>query len=293
MDRQQIFLIILLTIVVLAAAGLGLFYLKPQLEEVAADEAYVQDLKQALKYYEDTFSSTEPDVLVQLWIDAVEPWQGALEARRRRFDLQDELEIPELPEDPMLYSFFYREQYAALIQDYRLYAWNHRVAIPNTTFNVPDPATIQGSSLSPEDLARWLEVLKFGGSTIKMLVDQGAAQVNQVRIWEPTVEQNVLEVWPIGLSITMTLQNCVKFFDQLANAPETFCDISGIRLNCGNLAASANPYLTVEMVLVRANYIEPKAPQSGAGPQAGRAPGASSSMKLQLAPKKKPWWKFW
>lgn len=276
MKKQYIVPIVVL---ILFAGGMGAvyqFYFRIQLEQYAKNTQMQADLNKRLEELQTTFSGADkrpvsPDEFVSQWRGAVQPWNDALVDRSTYFIIPEPTE--RAPENAVP-KFFYRERFPTLITQLQQYAYSRSVMIPDTTFGAPLPSDLDNRSVDADQVNGWLRQLSAGTDVIKLLVDNGAAQVVEVDLWPAYIDNDLLEKRTVGVRVLITLEKLTAFLDKLY-AESRYFNVDAVRIHNTSVRTPYQPWLEVEMLITQAKYVE--GGQAKAAPQASGAQAAGAT----------------
>ncbi|MBI4557398.1 MAG: hypothetical protein HY706_07440 [Candidatus Hydrogenedentes bacterium] len=256
--RQQIIAFVVLLLVVSAFGGVYQFYFKQRLEEYSKDQAYLDQLKGKLVALEKTFFKTRPDIVVDQWRGAVQPWVVAVEGRSRYFSPANMYEFEPVPEGKIP-KFHYQEQLPRMLEQLQRDANVRGCIIPYTTFGMPTGESLGGHSVLKADVETWLRSVSLGCYMTRLLIDAKATRVNQVEIWPTRVQFDVLEMQTIGFSFEMSLENFVSLAEKMRRDSHYYT-FEALRVENPYLRYpyAGGPPLQINMLLTTAKFLPDK-----------------------------------
>lgn len=249
---------VLLLILLLLGFGYFFYYL-PRMAVYAKNEQTRDDLKTALKNLETAFFNTEPEALISATKGSVQPLADEVERRAAFFSLGDMAAVEPVPEGKIL-RFYYEEQYTEMMRqlDLDIYARAPGFVYPKT-FGVPAPGEMTGKTVTEEEVSKYLSDIKFGSSLIKMLLEAKAVEIREIVIspfYEPPAFTDLLEMRTTGCSITISLEDLVKFLDKLRLMDQYFT-VNAISIRNNYLMYPVEPPVEVRMLLTQSVYKRP------------------------------------
>jgi hypothetical protein len=269
MRKPTIILIVVLLVMIAVIAGGYQFYVKDMFARFDRDEQFYEQLQSKLRSLESTFNTTEPQVVVDAWQGAVQPWAQAAAARTNYYEVEVEVEpVPENRTAP----YHYRDEYRDIVQGLQQEVRQRGVMLVWQNFldNVPSPDNVIGQAeVEDEMVEKWLRRLTYGRQTVNLLMDGNPAAILDLQVWPP-YQEGVLEKWTTGVVLRTRMSDFVEFVNNLISDPNTYYEIDALKVSNANLR-QPDPVLTVAMLLTRARY-EPDAP-AAAAPSDDRRPG--------------------
>ncbi len=266
--RGTIIYITVLLLSFLLFAGVYYFFLQKQLAEYKKDEDLKKTYETALKDLEQTFSKTDPQVLIREWRTQVVPWEEALKSRATFFNLSNwtDHEVP--PKEGVILKFWYEEQAQKMIRQlyekvgekmgrYDLFPQDIRKALGVYTLDEISRMDVT-EKLVNEQLAK----LAFGIKMCEFLLDAKMTSIDDIVFWPviPRAEQfeKLLSFFIFGVRCTMTMKDFVNFVEQKLRLADRYFHINGIRIQYPYIAYNVEPLLQIEMLIAQANYNPPK-----------------------------------
>ncbi|MBN2464916.1 hypothetical protein JXD38_04760 [candidate division WOR-3 bacterium] len=309
MNRQA--LIGILMVLVVAGGGFGVykFYYEPTLEKYQQDEAFYNQLLDKYNHFNDVFSGTEPQVVLDEWRQRVQPWQNAVDDRKSFFQVGDAMDVDPVPEE-VLAKFYYEEKFGqamnAMLED----VYRRGIMVDyQQTWGAPRPGELTNRSVSNEEVVEWLRTIKYGQSIVRGLMDAGANPIYEVNLWPQRTELGILRMRTTGLRFQMTMANLVKFVNERTSDIQQYTSVDAIQVTNSNLVGSTDPLLNVAMIITEATYIEgARAQVRGARPAAAPGPGFQDPFMMdfgfgpggpgggpggppRMVQRKESWWK--
>jgi len=308
MNKQSIIFAMVLLLVFGALWAGYQFSVKEKWERYGDDQAFFDALEAKRQHFEKTFSRTLPEVVVTRWEEAVDPWKKAVEDRTRIYDIEDAFQIVPVPEGKMAW-FHYEDQFREMLSSLQMDVLTQQVRMTPTSFGAPSPESVSTQTLQNSDVEEWLRLIAFGTDTVEMLMEAGAYEISAVEIWPPRTVGGVLEMRTVGLAFMMRLDSLAEFLDTKTSDSREFYDINGFRIVNRQLRASPDPFLEVEMLLTRADFVEGGQVQAqatsaapaparnifgggGSAPGLGRRDGASTTPKVRRSSWVSKLWPF-
>ncbi len=273
MKKQSIIYVAILAVVFAALYAGHRVFVAAQLKQFDEAQKFAQDLEAKAKVFQTTFGGVRPELVVERWQKAMDPWMQAALQRQDYFSMGDVLTVEAVPEGE-LPLFFYEDQYNKILTELTKELSSKQVALNWTGFGAPSPDQLGGQALTNDDVEYWLRLLKEGVDTVQLLVNAGAVQIYSVEIWPKRTEYGVLEAHTAGLAFMMQLEPLAKFINQLATDPKRYCNVNALRITNQNLVSPANPWLQVEMLITRTSFLPDGTPTTTAG-SASSASGMS------------------
>lgn len=260
------------------------FYYKERQAQYKSNIEHLEALEKAYETLSETFEGYEPEVLISWTIGQVGPLEREVLARAEFFNTGDFLEIDPIPQGKML-RFYYKEEFDKQIRELRTEA-RSRVPYcpyPETTFGAPHPDDLAGRILSPNQVVNYLRKIRFGCSTIRMLMDADAIQISRVELWPPRKEYGgLLNMHTVGLRFVMHLEDLTKFLDE-RRLDDRYFTVDAINVQNRYLRWPVAPPVEVRMLLTQADFVPPTGRVAGA--QGEQPTGAAQpTMSAGLTP---------
>ncbi len=251
------------------AVAVYLLFLQSRVQAYQDADRLYANLEAKLRHFNQIFSNTQADKIAEKWRAKVQPWAEAVEERKGYFNLGNALEINPVPEDKLA-RFYYEEQYYAMLEEMYSEAATKGIYLPSMNFGVPDPESLTNQAPSRQEVEAWLRWIAFGRDTVRLLLDANPVVIHEVALWPPeTDESQVLEWRRVGLSFAMTLENLCKFQEKLLTNRKQYYDVTALRVSNRYLRYSPDPWLEVQMVLSRCQFVEPTLGEVPAAPGMG------------------------
>ncbi len=281
LSKEYIVALSVLVIILLILGAGYVFYYIPRIESYKQHLADRDSLVKALTNLETVFDKTKPDALISATRNSVQPYADEVLRRSTFFRWGETSEIEAIPEGKIL-RFYYEEKYKEMMAklDQEIFSRSPRFVYPKK-FNVPEPASLAGKTLTEKAMLAYFADIEFGGEAVKMLADAGALEVRDLEI-SPTYKQGLLlDRRTVGCTISITLENLVKFLDKLRLADRYF-SVDALSIQNQYLAYPLEPPMEVSLLISQAAFIKPLTPEdatSGAG--AAGAGGGNAAVQLQ------------
>lgn len=288
MTREHIIVLVVFILVLATLGSVYQFYYAPRLKIYEENKIVRKNLLDALNRVETKFQKTIPEVIVKAVTEEILPLQTEISNRSKFFNLSDYTQIDAIPENKML-RFYYVEQYNKYINELRQEAWSRNISIPeNLSFGAPRPEELEGKSMTVPEVRQGLRAIRFGGSMIRLLMDNKAYGIMQVVVWPKRQEcDNLLFMTTTGMNFYMTYADLVNFLEKLRTADRYF-SINGLSIQNQYLQWQYEPPLMVNLLVTQASF-QPPAPEKtaaaepaadGSRPPRATAAGASPEQKL-------------
>ncbi len=279
MKKSVVLLTILLIASIAGTYAVYELYVKEKMKALGEHTAQVAQLEARIKIMQDTFTHTQPQMVVDQWRQATQPWAEAVDGRSRFFTLGTLVEPVEIPEE-VIPKIYYRNELPKRIQRLEEYAQSKDVQIADIGCGVP-AATFYGEGTNPkrDEIKKHFETYDYCAALSRMIIDAGPTSVEPLRIWpqeDVKTRSGVIHKRVTGITMKTTAEPLVKFLDRLSQS-DRFFKVDELRIANTNLR-DPNPLLSVDMVLTQAAF-EPSKKISDTG-QAGVAGGGADSQAL-------------
>lgn len=268
--KKQHIIAILVLLVVAGAIGAGYqFYFKEQLEKYSDNEQFLEGLRAKHADLDRQFKGKKPDEVVATYRNLVNPWADAAESRARIFSVDAYAAVDPVPEGEIPKPYYIRQVEAMknqLITD----AYTSGIGIPGVDpyFGQPAPDRLVGTTITAEDAQKWLSEVQFGSSLVRMLMSNGAIQINNFVFWSPEVIETVLNARTFGVDMWIRMGDFCRLIQNLQYDDETFFNVASLRVTNPYLKYY-DPPLRVELLVTMAEYQPPEAPAgTGSGDDA-------------------------
>ncbi|HOK08404.1 MAG TPA: hypothetical protein PLT82_03525 [Candidatus Hydrogenedens sp.] len=267
-SRGTIIYITVLLLSFLLFAGIYYFFLQKQLAEYKKDENLKKNYEAALMDLEQTFSQTDPEVLIREWRAQVVPWEETVKQRSAFFNLSNwtEHEVP--PKEGVILKFWYEEQAQKMIKQlyekvgekmgrYDLFPQDIRKSL-----GVPTLDEISRQDVTEQVVNRALAKLAFGIKMCEFLLDSKMASIDDIVFWQPINQapefEKLLSFYLFGIRCTMNMKDFVNFVEEKLRLSNRYFNINCIRIQYPYIAYNVEPLLQIEMIISQANYNPPK-----------------------------------
>ncbi|MFA6243480.1 MAG: hypothetical protein WC655_21245, partial [Candidatus Hydrogenedentales bacterium] len=201
MRLRREYVIVAVALLVLGGGGFAVwkFYFQAQVDQYKADVERLDKLKAKLEELKSEFGNQKPEDILTQYTQLVQPWSEALEQRAKFFSIDSFIKQETAPENTVLRQF-YAEQYQKILQDVNTVAYNKNVQIATVdlSFGQPHPDTLRGRSVNPMEVVYWTTNLQLGSSMVKKLLENNAALLESVEMWEPRPSAEVLQARTFG-----------------------------------------------------------------------------------------------
>lgn len=261
MKRDRIIYVSALLLMFAACFGVYQFYFKAKLEKYAKDKEQLEKLNTVYANLNKTFKNDDPDTVVAQYKAVVESWKDAVSARVPYFNDSEWREFDKVPEDVFILQFWYGDTTRKMVLDlweeaqkkYGAQVYQRFPADIQTMLGVAYAEQWQGYDITPKLVTDQLERLSYGISACKLLMDNNAQQIRQVRIYDPKPSGfigNTVEYSRVGLSFVMEMRDLVAFIDKLRESDKYF-SVEGMKVSHPYILLKYEPLMEVEMFLVR------------------------------------------
>lgn len=231
-------------------------YVKQRMKELGENMSREELLENKIDQMQTTFFKTKPEAVLEAWRLETQPWADAVDVRSRFFNLGDISLEHTIPEE-RIPKFYYKEIYEKNLQELEDEAWQKGTILANTTFNIPEPSSYgSGSNPSAKEIEKHIVRWEFGAIMTRMLMDAGATSINTLNMWPQTIKytgrSGVFNSRTVGVSMTIPIENLVKFLDRLGQE-ERFFQVEVIRISNSTLRS---PYadISVDLILTQVNF---------------------------------------
>lgn len=282
MKKSVILLTILLIASIAGTYAVYELYVKEKMKALGEHTVQVAQLEDRIKVLQETFSRTQPQVILDLWRQGTQPWAEAVDNRSRFFTLGTMVEPVEIPEE-VIPKIYYRNELPKRIDRLTEYAAEKGVIIGDTGCGVPS-ATFYGEGTNPPaaEIKGHLETYDYCAALTRMMVDAGPVSLDPLRIWpeeQLKTRSGMIRKRVTGISIKTGTEPLVRFLDKLAQS-ERYFKVDELRIANSNLM-DPNPTLAVEMVLTQAAF-EPAKKADSVGQTEAGAPRAQGDALATL-----------
>ncbi len=313
MRRNQIIFGSVLVLVLASFGGVYQFYFKERLDQYAKDRQFRIDLETQASELATFFSGTDPETVISMWRNQVQPWAEALESRAQYFDDGKWLEHETLPETGRILPVWYGEQVDKMLADLYQKVYEKAPNISPFPDNLLTALEIKSESdltndkdLTPElmrvQINQNLSKLAFASNLIDLLLDEKVAGINELTVWPRRKDRNhkdQLMLRTVGIDMYMYMRHTVHFLEYLRRQKRYF-HVDAIKLSNPYIAEQAEPYMQVRLLLTQAVFVgEAQADQAGGGdaknlfnmtaPRAGNKPPTPIAKPEELTGFGKAW----
>ncbi|MGC8737096.1 MAG: hypothetical protein ACP5UA_00455 [Candidatus Hydrogenedens sp.] len=267
-SRGTLIYITVLLLSFLLFTGVYYFFLQKQLTAYKKDEDLKKAYENALKDLEQTFSRTDPEVLIREWRAQVIPWEDALKKRSSFFNLSNwtDHEVP--PKEGVILKFWYEEQAQKMVKQlyekvgekmgrYDLFPQDIRKSLGVLSLD-----EISRTDVTEELVNRQLAKLAFGIKMCEYLLDSKMVSIDDIVFWPPISQhpdfEKLLSFFVFGVRCNMTMKDFVNFVEQKLRLADRYFHINALRIQYPYIAYNVEPLLQIEMVISQANYKPPQ-----------------------------------
>ncbi len=274
MKKGVIFLSILLVASIAGTYAVYELYVKQRMKELADHLERERQLAVKIESLQTTFFGTTPQVVLQEWRNATQPWSDALERRTAFFAFDRTVERVTIPEG-QIPRFYYRDELPKRIQALQEYAERKNVQVADVTCGVP-PFDFYRAGSNPPASEIEQNLLKFDqcAALTRMLVDVGPESIQPLVFW-PDVDTKLrsggtLRERTTGIRMRARMQSLVTLLDSVSQSDRYF-RVNGLKVSNPDLTVQ-DPTLDVELLLTQARFVpeERRTTQAAASPDAAR-----------------------
>lgn len=266
--RGTIIYVSVLTICFLIFAGVYYFFLQRQLAQYKKDEELKNLYETALKDLEQSFSKTDPEILIREWRAQVIPWNEALNERSKFFNLSNWGEHETPPKEGVILKFWYEEQAQKMIKElyekvgekmgrYDLFPQDIRRSL-----GVPTLEEISRQDVTEQVVNQALAKLAFGIKMCEFLLDSKVLSLDEIVYWPPIRQapqfEKLLSFHIFGIRCSMTMKDFVNFIEEKLKLADRFFAVNCLRIQYPYIGYNTEPILQIEMLISQANYSPPK-----------------------------------
>lgn len=290
------------------------FYFKQKLADYAKDAAALRNAQDAYAHLSEIFQNTDPEGVVTMWREVVQPWKEAVLDRGKYFNDGEWWKHTEPADDVAILRFWYDEQmkkdltslYTAIQQTpgIQQYPTDYNAILKE--FGVLTLPDFRGEEVTKKDVNRELGKLATGIQAYKMLLKAKVSYISHVWLWparEIKEHDGVLRLWTFGLDFGIDMKGLANFIDNDLRTASRFWNIEGIKIQYPYVGYNVEPVLRVQMLLTSASFVAAKSGTDDNVPIAasrGATPGTVvNTLGLKNAPPKAEeptgfwaWWKW-
>lgn len=245
------------------------FYFKEKLAAYARDTIARNHAEEAYKKLSQVFQETDPDGVIDMWRNVVQPWKDAVLDRGKFFNDGGWWEHTKPSEEVPILRFWYDEQVQKELT--KLYTEAQNVPglqqFPQYVdlikeFKVATLADFQNRDVSAQEVNKELGKLAFGMNVCRMLFKAKAKVINQVWLWpgrELKEHEGLIRMWTVGLDVGMDMKSLVTMIEENLRTAPRFFTIEGIKIQYPYVGYNVEPVLRVQMLLTSSSFVEAKA----------------------------------
>lgn len=248
--------------------GIYYFFLHRQLAQYRKDEELKELYERTLRDLENTFSKTDPELLIREWRAQVVPWEEALKERSKFFNLSNWSEHETPPKEGVILKFWYEEQAQKMIRElyekvgekmgrYDLFPQDIRRAL-----GVPTLEEISRQDVTEQVVNQALSKLAFGIKMCEFLLDSKIVSLEDIVYWPPIRQapqfEKLLTFHIFGIRCYMSMKDFVNFVEEKLKLADRYFAINGLRIQYPYIGYNTEPMLQIEMLISQANYSPPQ-----------------------------------
>lgn len=262
------------------------FHFKEIFDGYKEDDRLRDALEKTLTQLQDDFQGYKPELLIEEWQNAIQPWRNAREDRARYFNFGDWYDIDLIPPEERMLKFWYTEESNKMIYDLyvkvyeRMGGYDRFPTDLRTQLNVSKEEDWVGKNVAWPEVERNLRQLAFGTKLTLLLLDSNIISVRDLAVWPRRFPENfdgMLGLQTVGLQVTIAAKDLVKLLENLSQEPRYFT-VDSMRIAYPYIAYQPEPQLDVQFLLTQANYRAPEEPTEPLLTEQGAAPGAVPTM---------------
>ena len=260
MKKSVIFLTILLVASLAGTYAVYELYVKERMQELADRLDRERQLAAKIETLQSTFFRTQPQVVLQEWRSATQPWSDAVDRRTSFFAFDRTLDRVKIPEEKIP-RFFYREEIPKRIQALQDYADQKNVDVADVTCGVPPADNYPaGTNPPPAEIEGHFWKFDYCAGLTRMLIDAGPESLQPLVIWPDQDIQlrtgGTLRERTIGVRMRIRMEPLIRFLDSVSQSDRYF-RVHGLKISNNDLTVR-DPVLNVELLLIQARYMEPE-----------------------------------
>lgn len=281
MKKSVIFLSILLVLSIAGTYAVYELYVKQRMKELAEHLERERQLTAKIQKLETTFFGTSPQVVLQEWREATQPWSDALERRTTFFALDKGVERVQIPAEAIP-RFYYRDELPKRIQALQEYAEQKNVIVSDVNCGVPAFDSFKaGSNPTRAEIADHFLKYDYCASITRLLIDAGPESLQPLTIW-PEMETKLKSGGTVrerttGVRMKIRLEPLSRFLDSVGQSDRYF-RINGLKISNTDLTIQ-DPVLDVELLLTQATFV-PDVRRTTTQPDAG---GSAAQNQARIA----------
>ena len=195
--RERIIIAVVLLAVIAGFIAVYLFYFQDKMEAYTANKRFMDDLDRTYADLNATFSGYDPDGLIALWKQQVQPWADNRNELATYYHLDGWRAHDAPPEEVAIVKFWYEEQAQEMEREFYQYLYekmgDYRNRFPvdlRTTLGIKKLEDWQGVDVNVGQVRGELAKLQFGINLSKFLIDRKVATVGNLKVWPVRKEQN-------------------------------------------------------------------------------------------------------
>lgn len=272
MNRERILWTSVLVLALATFGGVYQFYFKEKLASYASHVIVKKNAEDAYKNLVDKFEGANPDEVIRLWREVVQPWKESVIERGKYFDDGGWREHEKPADDVPILKFWYTKELQT--QFTKLYTEFSQtpglVQYPPyeqliKEFRVRELSDFPNGEMQLKDVNQELSKVAFGMQVCRMMMKAKTNYLSHVFLWSPreTKEQDgLIRLWTIGLDFGMDMKTLTNFVDNTLRTSNRYFTLEGIKIQYPYVGYDVEPVLRVQMLLTTATFVEAK---SGTG----------------------------
>lgn len=256
MKRQQIIAILALLAVGGAGGATYQFYFKERLDQYGENQRYLASLQEKKAQFERDFGKGKnPEAVIEAFKNKVQPWAEAAEDRAKYYNIRQYAKVDPIP-DNVIVKAYYSEKATTMTTQLYGEAYAKGISLGNIDyfFGQPTPDQLVSTTINKEEAFAWLRNIQFGSSLVRLLMANGAIQINDLRLWPTRVEPGVCHWYTFGASMWIQMGNLCAFLEKLQNDSQSFFSVHAFRIQTPQLRSYDNPPLLVDILISLGDY---------------------------------------
>lgn len=262
------------------------FHFKEIFDGYKEDDRLRDALEKTLSQLQEDFQGYKPELLIEEWQNAIQPWRDAREERARYFNFGDWYEIDLIPPEERMLKFWYTEESNKMIYDLymkvyeRMGGYDRFPTNLQEKLNIAKEADWAGINVAWPEVERNLRQLGFGIKLSTLLIQSNVNSVADITLWPRRFPENfggMLGLQTVGLQVTIAAKDLVKMLENLSQEPRYFT-VDCVKISYPYIAYGVEPQLEVQLLLTQANYRAPEDPKDPVLTEQGAAAGGAPPM---------------